>query len=100
MNRTQKGILIDTIVKDSPADLAGLNGSNINQYGEKRGGDLMIAVDGKPVIKMEDLISYLDVNKSINENATLSVFRDGETLDKQITLKSRPTNHTTNQTQN
>ena len=100
LNRTQKGILIDTIVKDSPADLAGLNGSNINQYGEKRGGDLIIAVDGKPVIKMEDLISYLDINKSINENATLSVFRDGETLDKQITLKSRPTNHTTNQTQN
>ena len=100
LNRTQKGILIDTIVKDSPADLAGLNGSNINQYGEKRGGDLIIAVDGKPVIKMEDLISYLDVNKSINENATLSIFRDGETLDKQITLKSRPTNHTTNQTQN
>ncbi|HEX5186260.1 MAG TPA: trypsin-like peptidase domain-containing protein, partial [Nitrososphaeraceae archaeon] len=100
LNSTQKGILIDTIVKDSPADLAGLNGSNINQYGEKRGGDLIIAVDGKPVIKMEDLISYLDVNKSINENATLSIFRDGETLDKQITLKSRPTNHTTNQTQN
>ena len=100
LDRTQKGILIDTIVKDSPADLAGLNGSNINQYGEKRGGDLIIAVDGKPVIKMEDLISYLDVNKSINENATLSIFRDGETLDKQITLKSRPTNHTTNQTQN
>ena len=100
LDRTQKGILIDTIVKDSPADLAGLNGSNINQYGEKRGGDLIIAVDGKPVIKMEDLISYLDINKSINENATLSVFRDGETLDKQITLKSRPTNHTTNQTQN
>ncbi len=100
LDRTQKGILIDTIVKDSPADLAGLNGSNINQYGEKRGGDLIIAVDDKPVIKMEDLISYLDVNKSINENATLSVYRDGETLDKQLTLKSRPTNHTTNQTQN
>jgi S1-C subfamily serine protease len=79
---------------------SGLNGSNINQYGEKRGGDLIIAVDGKSIIKMEDLISYLDVNKSINENATLSVYRDGETLDKQITLKSRPTTPTTNQTQN
>ncbi len=100
LDRNQKGILIDNIVRDSPADLGGLNGSNINQYGEKRGGDLIIAVDGKQIIKMEDLISYLELNKAVNENATLSVYRDGETLDKQITLKSRPTTPITNQTQN
>jgi len=37
LDRTQKGVIIDTIVRGSPADLAGLNGSNINEYGEKRG---------------------------------------------------------------
>ncbi|MGE5634322.1 MAG: S1C family serine protease [Deltaproteobacteria bacterium] len=100
IDRIQKGILIDNIVRDGPADLAGLNGSNINQYGEKRGGDLITAVDGKQIIKMEDLISYLELNKSVNENATLSIYRDGESLDKQITLKSRPTAPITNQTQN
>ena len=100
IDRSQKGILVDNIVRDSPADLGGLNGSSINQYGEKRGGDLITAVDGKQIIKMEDLISYLELNKSINENATLSIYRDGETLDKQITLKSRPTAPITNQTQN
>jgi S1-C subfamily serine protease len=100
VDRTQKGVLIDNIVKDGPADLAGLNGSTVNQYGEKRGGDLITAIDGKQIIKMEDLISYLELNKSVNENATLSIYRDGETLDKQITLKSRPTAPETNQTQN
>ena len=100
VDRSQKGVLIDNIVKDSPADLAGLNGSTVNQYGEKRGGDLITAVDGKQIIKMEDLISYLELNKSVNENATLSIYRDGETLDKQITLKNRPTAPITNQTQN
>jgi S1-C subfamily serine protease len=100
IDRNQKGILIDNIVRDGPADLAGLNGSNINQYGEKRGGDLITAIDGKQIIKMEDLISYLELNKSVNENATLSIYRDGESLDKQITLKSRPTAPITNQTQN
>ena len=100
VDRSQKGVLIDNIVKDSPADLAGLNGSTVNQYGEKRGGDLITAVDGKQILKMEDLISYLELNKSVNENATLSIYRDGETLDKQITLKSRPTAPITNQTQN
>ena len=99
LDRTQKGVIIDTIVKDSPADLAGLNGSSVNQYGEKRGGDLITALDGKPIIKMEDLISYLELNKAVNDNATLSVYRDGEIIDKEITLKSRPEAPVTNQTQ-
>ena len=100
LDRTQKGVIIDTIVRGSPADLAGLNGSNINEYGEKRGGDIITAIDGKPIIKMEDLISYLELNKAVNDNATLSVYRDGEIIDKQITLKSRPEAPITNQTQN
>ena len=100
LDRTQKGVIIDTIVRGSPADLAGLNGSNINEYGEKRGGDIITALDGKPIIKMEDLISYLELNKAVNDNATLSVYRDGEIIDKQITLKSRPEAPITNQTQN
>jgi S1-C subfamily serine protease len=100
VDRTQKGVIIDTIVRSSPADLAGLNGSNINQYGEKRGGDIITAVDDKKIIKMEDLISYLELNKAVNDNATLSVYRDGEIIDKQVTLKSRPVVPITNQTQN
>ena len=99
LDRTQKGVIIDTIVRDSPADLAGLNGSSVNQFGEKRGGDLITALDGKPIIKMEDLISYLELNKAVNDNATLSIFRDGESIDKEITLKSRPETPITNQTQ-
>ncbi len=100
VDRTLKGVIIDNLVRSSPADLAGLNGSNINQYGEKRGGDIVTAVDGKQIFKMEDLISYLELNKAVNENATLSVYRDGEIIDKQVTLKSRPLAPTTNQTQN
>ncbi|MGI0051260.1 MAG: S1C family serine protease [Nitrososphaeraceae archaeon] len=100
VDRTLKGVIIENIVKSSPADLAGLNGSNINQYGDKRGGDIVTAVDGKQILKMEDLISYLELNKAVNENATLSVYRDGEIIDKQVTLKSRPLAPTTNQTQN
>jgi S1-C subfamily serine protease len=100
VDRTLKGVIIENIVRSSPADLAGLNGSNIDQYGEKRGGDIVTAVDGKQILKMEDLISYLELNKAVNENATLSVYRDGEIIDKQVTLKSRPLAPTTNQTQN
>jgi len=100
VDRTLKGVIIENIVRSSPADLAGLNGSYTNQYGEKRGGDIVTAVDGKQILKMEDLISFLELNKAVNDNATLSVYRDGEIIDKQVTLKSRPLAPTTNQTQN
>jgi len=90
INRTQNGVLIDTIVKDSPADLGGLNGSIVNQYGEKKGGDLITAVDKTPIIKIEDLISYFETNKDVNENATISILRDGEFLKKEVMLESRP----------
>jgi S1-C subfamily serine protease len=101
IDRNQKGVIIDNIVKDSPADLGGLNGSIVNQYGEKRGGDIITAVDGTPIIKIEDLISYLEINKAVNENATISVYRDGEVLEKELMLKSRPSyTPITNQTKN
>ena len=49
---------------------------------------------------MEDLISYLELNKAVNDNTTLSVYRNGEVIDKEVTLKSRPVPPITNQTQN
>ena len=90
IDREQKGVIIDSIVKDSPADKAGLNGSIVNQYGEKSGGDLIIAVDKNKIIKIEDLISYLDANKSVNDTAIITVQRNGDIVDKEVTLDKRP----------
>jgi S1-C subfamily serine protease len=88
--RSVKGIIVDSIVKDGPADKASINGSVTNQYGERLGGDIITAVDDNPVIKFEDLISYLEIQKSPGENMTLTVLKDGETIDKQITIEQRP----------
>jgi S1-C subfamily serine protease len=90
LERNFKGIIVDTIVKNSPADKAGINGSITNQYGERLGGDIITAVDGNPVVRMEDLISYLETEKSVNQNMTLTVYKDGKTIDKQITIGQRP----------
>ena len=90
IDRDNKGVLIESIVKDSPADKAGLNGSTTNQYGEKIGGDLITAIDNNEIIKIEDLISYLEVNKAVNDTATITVLRSGEILDKEVTLDKRP----------
>ncbi|MFZ0265260.1 MAG: trypsin-like peptidase domain-containing protein [Nitrososphaeraceae archaeon] len=90
LERDFKGIIVDTIVKDSPADKAGINGSVTNQYGERLGGDIITAVDGNPVIRMEDLISYLETERSVGQNMTLTVYKDGKTIDKIITIGQRP----------
>jgi S1-C subfamily serine protease len=90
LERNFKGVIVDTIVKDSPADKAGINGSITNQYGERLGGDIITAVDGNPVIRMEDLISHLETERSVGQNMTLTIYRDGNVLEKQITVGERP----------
>ena len=90
LDRSIKGIIVDSIVRNGPADKASVNGSVTNQYGERLGGDIITAVDGSHVIKFEDLISYLETKKSAGQNMTLTVYQDGETIDKQIMIGQRP----------
>ncbi len=90
VNGTITGVIINTIVRDSPADLAGLNGSIVNQYGQKEGGDIIIAINGKNIVKLEDLLSYLETDTSVGENITLSILRDGKFLQKEVKLEDKP----------
>jgi aconitase B len=41
-------------------------------------------------VKFEDLISYLETQKSVGQNMILTVYQDGQTIDKQITIGQRP----------
>jgi S1-C subfamily serine protease len=90
LDRNFTGIVVDTIVKNGPADKAGINGSIMNQYGEKQGGDIIIGVDENRISQMEDLISYLESQKTVGQNLTLIVYRDGNTIDKEVTIGQRP----------
>jgi S1-C subfamily serine protease len=89
-----KGIYVDTITKNGPADKAGVHGSTIDQYSLKHGGDIIVAVDGHNVTKTEDLNSYIDLHKSVGNSVILSVYRDGHTLNLKTTLTSRPSSLT------
>jgi S1-C subfamily serine protease len=85
-----KGIYIDTITKNGPADKAGVHGSTIDQYSKKHVGDIITAIDGHPVVRIDDLISYIDQHKSVGDNITLTIYRNGHTLDLKATLTARP----------
>jgi S1-C subfamily serine protease len=90
LNPDFQGILVDSIVKGGAADRAGLHGSSTDQYGKKHGGDVITAVDGHQVKRMEDLISYVEQHKSVGEKMILTVYRDGKTLKLQTILQHRP----------
>jgi S1-C subfamily serine protease len=85
-----KGILVDTITKYGPADKAGIHGSTTDQYSKKHGGDIIVAVDGHNVTKIDDLISYIEEHKSIGNSITFTVYRNGHTVDLKTTLVARP----------
>jgi S1-C subfamily serine protease len=85
-----KGIVVDSLVKDGPADKAGIHGSNTDQYSKKHGGDIITAVDGHAVTKIDDLISYIDEHVPVGNSITLKVYRNGQSLDLKTILTARP----------
>ncbi|MFL6356525.1 MAG: S1C family serine protease [Nitrososphaeraceae archaeon] len=85
-----KGVYVDLIKKDGPADKAGIHGSTIDQYSMKHGGDIIIAVDGHTVTRSEDLISYIDDHKSVGDSVIFTVHRNGHALNLKTTLSTRP----------
>jgi 2-alkenal reductase len=76
----------------SPAEEAGLQaGDQItsvrNLYA---GGDLIIAIDGRPVRRFDELLAYLITHKAPGETVNLTVLRGGEELEIALTLGKRP----------
>ena len=56
------------------------------------GGDLITAVDGQPVKQFDDLLVYLESNKSPGDKITLTVLRaGGKQSEVTMTLGARPT---------
>jgi S1-C subfamily serine protease len=85
-----KGIYVNTVTKNGPADKAGIHGSNTDQYSIKHGGDIIVAIDGHNVTKTNDLISYIDMHKSVGSSVILTAYRDGHTLNLKTTLVPQP----------
>jgi S1-C subfamily serine protease len=85
-----KGVYVDQIKKDGPADKAGIHGSTIDQYSIKHGGDIITAVDGHTITRSENLISYIDDYKSVGDSVIFTVYRNGHILNLKTTLAARP----------
>jgi 2-alkenal reductase len=80
------------VVADSPADDAGMIGGSIetNIPGLNAGGDLIIAIDDRPVRVFGELLSYLMTEKSPGDTVVLTIIRDNEQKEVEVTLGKRP----------
>jgi len=92
------GFMIQNVIKESPAGKAGLHGytntTTIDGTKYRVGGDIIIGIDNNQVRKLEDILNYLQEEKSVGDKITLKILRDGRTSNFDLILEERP-----NQTQ-
>ena len=90
-----KGALIISIVEDSPADGAGLRGSDsaveLEGTDFPAGGDIITSVNGHEIAGSDSLIAHLLYHNMPGDTVILTVLRDGQREAIQVTLGQRPT---------
>jgi S1-C subfamily serine protease len=86
------GVFVTTVVPDSPAQKAGLQEATYNAERILKGGDVIIALDGKAVRDIDDLIIYLAENKVVGNTVSIQVNRAGDLVELTASLASRPAN--------
>ncbi|MBZ0289614.1 MAG: trypsin-like peptidase domain-containing protein [Anaerolineae bacterium] len=89
-----QGVLIDTIVPDSPASKAGLHGGNaptqVRGVSVCTGGDIIVAVNGIYVKNMDELLSYMVLNTQPGDTIQMLIIRGGDTFELPLMLEPRP----------
>jgi S1-C subfamily serine protease len=83
-----------TVVKDSPADKAGLRGSSqsiiVDDVELLVGGDVILSMDGNDVRKIDDVLMHLQREKLVGDKLNLGILRDGEMTNVVLALEKRP----------
>jgi S1-C subfamily serine protease len=91
---TDKGLLVNQLTPNGPAEKAGLKGprEQVLQRGpltyrmmDRSKADLIIAIDGRKVRTLDELLSYVE-SKKAGDKVTLRVIRDGKEIDVPVTL--------------
>jgi serine protease Do len=94
LNLEQRGALIIDITPGSPADKAGLHGSDrqttIDGEQVRIGGDIITAIDGQTVNTFDDVVTYLARSTEIGQTITLNILSQGKESQVKLKLAARP----------
>ena len=84
-----KGVIISSVQNGSPAAKVNLQPTTV-----KHMGDIIIAIDGHPVKRFEDIINYLESTKAVGNTINLKFLRNGivKNVDIQLTANPLPVN--------
>jgi S1-C subfamily serine protease len=87
------GGLISEVVPGGPADKAGLKGPDgkltFQATPYETGGDVILSVDGHPVVQPEDLAGFIAAHQP-GETVRLEILRDNKREEINVTLGKRP----------
>ena len=93
--KTQGGALVEQVSPGSPAAKAGIQGGDqtVDVQGQQFtiGGDVIVKADNTTIKTADDLIAFLGTKRP-GDTITVTVERDGQTKDLQVTLAERPSN--------
>jgi len=81
-----EGVLLLKVETGSAADAAGLRGTRIDRNGDVIPGDIILALDGKPIDSVAALFARLDDHR-IGDQVTLHIWRGGRELDVDVVLQ-------------
>jgi S1-C subfamily serine protease len=89
-----RGFLVIEVAPGGPADGAGIQGGDtpmqLNGREIPLGGDVVLAINDRDVRKIDDVLGYLQQATQVGETVTLTVWRDGQIIEIDVTLGARP----------
>ncbi|HEX4477368.1 MAG TPA: trypsin-like peptidase domain-containing protein [Polyangiaceae bacterium] len=83
-----RGMVVLSVLQGSSAEKAGLRGVRQSSEGITL-GDVIVAIDGKPIEDHDDLYSALDTHH-VDETAIVTVARDGKLVKIPVTVEAVP----------
>ncbi len=84
-----EGVLILTISPNTTAEKAGLRETRRGENGKLVLGDLIVAIDGKPVHTTDDLFSVIDDHK-VGDIVKITILREGRKMEVNVKLEPLP----------
>ncbi len=80
------GILVLDVTPGSAAEAAGIHPSRLTRGGDLIAGDVIQAIDGKPLNKVSELIDVLERHQ-VGDRVVLDIWREGHRTQVEVTLK-------------